>query len=459
MNTITGVISDMPELFGTDGIRNAVNEYPMTAEMVLSIGKGIGRFFAGSGPSPIVIGKDTRLSGDLFEHALAAGVSASGTDVLLLGVIPTPGVAHAVRLLQAKAGIVISASHNPWTDNGIKVFDPAGFKLSRSAEQVLEQVILGAETSQKYPTSSQSGRIRFHHDTCANYRDFLIRTASDDQFSLKGVRMVVDCANGATALVAPDVFRRHGASVAVLSASPDGRNINEGCGSEQPAAMAASVQKTGAAVGFAFDGDGDRVVICDETGAVLTGDQVVAICARHFKNSGRLQKNVVVTTVMSNMGLRSALKKMDIRHVAAGVGDRHVVEAMKNAGAVLGGEDSGHIVFLDRHSTGDGILSAIEILNIMTSENRPLSELKQIMTIFPQVMINVRVKTKPAIESLSGVNQMIQSIESRLGRDGRVLVRYSGTQPMCRVMVEGPTLSQVQLFCQTIADAVRAAIG
>ncbi|MGD9974968.1 MAG: phosphoglucosamine mutase, partial [Desulfatirhabdiaceae bacterium] len=246
----------MPELFGTDGIRNAVNEYPMTAEMVLSIGKGIGRFFTGSGPSPIVIGKDTRLSGDLFEHALAAGISASGTDVLLLGVIPTPGVAHAVQLLQAKAGIVISASHNPWTDNGIKVFDPAGFKLSESLEQKLEQVILGAETSQKHLSSALSGRIRFHHDACANYRDFLIRTASDDQFSLKGVRMVVDCANGATAQVAPDVFRRLGASVAVLSASPDGRNINEGCGSEQPAAMAASVQKTGAAVGFAFDGDG-----------------------------------------------------------------------------------------------------------------------------------------------------------------------------------------------------------
>ncbi|MFZ3048001.1 MAG: phosphoglucosamine mutase [Desulfatirhabdiaceae bacterium] len=448
----------MPTLFGTDGIRNAVNVYPMTAEMVLSIGKGFGRFFADNGSASIVIGKDTRLSGDMFEHALAAGISASGMDVLMMGVIPTPGVAYAVRSLQAAAGIVISASHNPWTDNGIKVFDSKGFKLSESLETSLEQMILDDALPPTKTFPEQSGQIRYFHDADTGYRDFLIQSASED-FSLKGIKIVLDCANGATAQVAPDVFARLGAHVEILSAHPDGRNINDRCGSEQPSALAAHVQKTCAAVGFAFDGDGDRVVVCDETGTILTGDQAIAICARHFKESGRLRNNLVVTTVMSNMGLRSALRKLDIQHVAARVGDRHVMEAMKKNGSVLGGEDSGHLIFLDRHTTGDGILSALQILDIMTSENQSLSDLKQIMTVFPQVLINVQVKAKPDIESLPGVLRTIQSVESRLGKEGRVLVRYSGTQPLCRVMVEGPTLSQVQSFCQTIADTIKNVIG
>jgi phosphoglucosamine mutase len=450
-------MSQQLSLFGTDGIRGRVGEFPMTVEGVLAIGKGIGRFLhAGKAPT-ILVGKDTRLSGDMLEHVLAAGISSEGGRVLLAGVLPTPGVAHAVRSLKADAGVVISASHNPWMDNGIKVFNRNGFKLSMEEEQKLEAVVSGFFSGEP-GRKTDPGTIRPCPEAVSGYRGFLADSVSDG-FLLKGIRVVLDCANGAASMIAADLFRELGAAVDVLADHPDGRNINDACGSEHPELLSTRVREVRATVGFALDGDGDRVRVCDETGEMLTGDQAVAICARAFRDTGRLVKPVVVTTVMSNMGLRAALRSMDIDHVATRVGDRNVVEAMKSYGAVLGGEDSGHMVFLDRHTTGDGILSALQIVEAMTAINEPLSELKHVMTVFPQVTISVGVRSMPEIDTLPGVAELIHSVRRRLGADGRVLVRYSGTQPICRVMVEGKSLSQVQMFCRDIADAVRAAIG
>jgi phosphoglucosamine mutase len=445
----------MKRLFGTDGIRGVANRHPMTPEMAVAIGRAIAAYFKTDSSPRVVIGKDTRISGDMLECALAAGLCAMGADACLCGVLPTPGVAAIAAKLGACAGIVVSASHNPYADNGIKVFDGNGFKLSESVEAVLEARIV--KESQHGSISHGLGRCDAIMDALDYYGDFLVNTVPD--LSLDGLRIVLDCSHGATYQAAPDVFSRLGAEIFVLSDKPDGVNINAGCGSQHPEALRKTVVKHKAHAGFAFDGDGDRVIAVDETGRVLTGDQAMAVCAIHMKQAGRLAGNRVVATVMSNMGFKIALKKQGIHLSLAQVGDRHVMEMMKSEGAVLGGEDSGHTLFLDRHTTGDGILSALQVLEAMRAASKPLSELAGIMSVFPQVLINVPVSEKPDIETVSGIRDVVGQVETRLGDEGRVLIRYSGTQPLCRVMVEGPSQKETRTFAEQIAEKVRVVIG
>lgn len=445
----------MKKLFGTDGIRGVANHHPMTPETAIAVGRAVASHFGVCGSSRVIIGKDTRISGDMLECALAAGLCAAGVDACLCGVMPTPGVAAIAAKLGACAGIVVSASHNPYEDNGIKVFDGKGYKLSESAEAELEQRIV---KELKHGTASPSvGRCDVIMDALDFYCEFLVHTVSG--LSLAGRRIVLDCSNGATFQAAPEVFSRLGAQIFVLSDKPDGVNINADCGSQHPESLRKAVLEHQAHAGFAFDGDGDRVIAVDETGRVLTGDQALAACAVHMKQAGRLTGNRVVTTVMSNLGLRLALKKQGIQLFMAQVGDRQVMEMMRAEGAVLGGEDSGHTLFLDRHTTGDGILTALQVLETMDATKKMLSELAAMTSVFPQVLINIPVKEKPDIETVAEIRKAIEAVESRLGDEGRVLVRYSGTQPLCRVMVEGPSEKETRSYAKQIADTVRVVIG
>jgi phosphoglucosamine mutase len=447
----------MGKLFGTDGIRGLANTHPMTAAMALSVGRAIAAFFKGDTKDPaVVIGQDTRLSGDMLASALAAGLCAEGIDALLCGVIPTPAVAHhTAEAAGAVAGVVISASHNPYHDNGIKVFGPDGFKLSDVMESALEEGIFAPEAKEG---TRRTGRVRPFPRALEAYVAFLTQTVPKD-LNLKGLTIVLDCANGATFEAAPRVFEGLGAGVTVLSAAPDGRNINDGCGSEHPGKLAETVRKAGADLGLAFDGDGDRLIAVDETGAILTGDQVLAICARYLLQRDLLKNRQVVTTVMSNLGFKAAMKEMGITHLTTQVGDRYVMEKMRAAGANLGGEDSGHIIFMDHHTTGDGILAALQLVTVMAHEKRPLSQLKGVMRVFPQVLINVTVARKPELETVPDIQRVMEQVSAELGETGRVLVRYSGTQPMCRVMVEGPTPELTRRHCETIAEQVKKSIG
>ncbi len=445
----------MGKLFGTDGIRGVANRYPMTPEMALAVGRAVASYFKSESSMRVVIGKDTRQSGDMLECALAAGIGSMGVDACLTGVMPTPGIARITAQIGACAGIVVSASHNPYEDNGIKVFDGNGYKLLESSEQALEkQIVDYLET----PAAGHSiGRCDAIMDALEYYEEFLI--SSVPGMSLKGLRVVLDCSNGATFQTAPHVFSRLGADISVLADKPDGVNINAGCGSQYPEALKKAVITQSAHAGFAFDGDGDRVIAVDETGKVLTGDQALAICAIHMKQAGRLTGSQVVGTVMSNMGLKTALKKHGIRLSLANVGDRYVMEMMKSKGAMLGGEDSGHTIFLDRHTTGDGILSALQLLEAMQSAAKPLSTLSEIMTVFPQILINIPVRTQPDIDTIPAIRNMVKEVQDRLSDEGRVLIRYSGTQPLCRVMVEGPSVEATRTGAEDIAAAVRVAIG
>ncbi len=451
----------MGKLFGTDGIRGRTNEYPMTAETSLWVGRAVAIHFCPSGrPAKIVIGRDTRLSGDMFEAAIVAGISSAGADAVLAGVIPTPAVAFLTTALKADAGIVISASHNPYYDNGIKIFGADGFKLSDETEAAIEALVLQdhAQDGADDPPQSRTGSVLRLDDAPDAYRRFLKNSWPAD-LSLTGLNLVLDCANGATYRVAPALFSELGATIHVLGSSPDGTNINSDCGSEHPAKLIEQVVARQADAGLAFDGDGDRLIAVDETGNVLSGDQILAICAASMHRKGELDNDVVVSTVMSNLGLAAALKEMQIRHETAAVGDRYVVQKMIASGAVLGGEDSGHMIFLNSHTTGDGILSALKLLEALRSQNRSLSDLRRIMTVYPQELINVEVSAKPEFERLPELVAAIKKVESELGDKGRVLVRYSGTQPLCRVMVEGPVKEITQHYCTQLSEIIKKHIG
>lgn len=438
-------------LFGTDGIRGLANTWPMTPEMALAVGRAVAHFMtAGSNlPPRILVGKDTRLSGDMLESALCAGICAMGADAIRVDVIPTPAIAYLTAMLEADAGIVVSASHNPWTDNGIKIFNRKGHKLSLEQETGLEKLILDPAGA-LVPDETPTGRVFHLMDAEEPYIQCLTNIASPGSLSL-----VVDCANGAAVRVAPRLFP----DARMLFAEPDGRNINDGCGSEYIETLRAEVVAGGAQAGFAFDGDADRLIAVDETGAPVTGDRILAICARFMKAEGLLKNNTVVSTVMSNIGLARALKDMGINHVVTDVGDRHVLEAMVACGACLGGEDSGHIVFTDYQTTGDGLLTALMLCRIMHQTGKPLSALAADMKIFPQVLINVAVARKPEISTVPDVCRVIQGVEARLGEKGRVLVRYSGTQPVCRVMVEGPSEGDTRQYAEQIAAVVKEVLG
>ena len=449
----------MGRLFGTDGIRGEANQYPMDAGMAFSVGQALTRVLKDEGKhGRVVIGKDTRSSGYLLEGALEAGVTSMGGSVEMVGVLPTPGIAYIAESMRADAGVVVSASHNPYQDNGIKIFAGSGYKLSDDEEARIEGLILGGRLTSMVPHAREIGRAHRMEDAIGRYVVFLKNTFPRD-LSMEGLKVAMDVGNGATYKVAPAVFRELGADVTVIHDRPNGLNINDRCGSQHTEELRRVVQETGSAIGLAYDGDGDRLIAVDEAGREIRGDQVLMICATDLKRRDRLKNNLLVTTVMSNLGLRVACDRLGIIHHASAVGDRNVLEDMQRLGGVLGGEDSGHMIFLDRHTTGDGTLSSLQLVATMLRSGRPLSELATVMDIFPQRLVNIDVTKKPPVEDIDGLADAIERVETELEGQGRVLVRYSGTQNMCRVMVEGPTVELTDRYAEQIADIVRAAIG
>jgi phosphoglucosamine mutase len=449
----------MGKLFGTDGIRGVANQYPMTPEMAVIIGKAVAAIFKGDHKqSKIIIGKDTRISGDMLEHALVSGICSMGVDAYLTGILPTPGVAFMTSSIGANAGIVISASHNPYYDNGIKIFKGNGYKLSDEEESQIEKLIFDKSIASSPKSVRDTGRVYEIADAGNAYGNFLKQTISENYY-FKDIKIVMDCSNGATFEVAPAILTELGAKVKTLYVTPDGKNINDNCGSQHPENLKKAVVKNGAHIGLAFDGDGDRLIAVDEKGIVATGDQILAVCAKFMKKKGLLKGNRVVSTVMSNIGLGHALKEMGIKHMTTNVGDRYVMEKMVSSGAILGGEDSGHMIFLNYHTTGDGILAALRLIEAMKEESKPISELFKIMTVFPQVLINVDVARKPDLKNVPVIKDAIKSVETRLEKKGRVVVRYSGTQPICRIMVEGPTIDETRKYCRQLADIVKETLG
>ena len=449
----------MKKLFGTDGIRGVANEYPMTAEMAVLVGRAVAVFFKKKGrPSKIIIGRDTRLSGDMLESAMVSGICSAGADACTAGVLPTPAIAHLAASFKANAGIMISASHNPYYDNGIKIFQGDGFKLTDGQEVAIEKLILNSAPAARLKTSHKIGARHHLEESQSDYIAFLKSTVPGEMY-FKGLKIVMDCSNGATYRVAPQLFAELGVEVETLADAPNGININDACGSQHTENLIKAVKAVQADLGLAFDGDGDRLIAVAETGDVLTGDHILAICAKVMKQKGTLKNNLVVSTVMSNMGFGVALKNMGIRHEITQVGDRYVIQRMLAAGAVLGGEDSGHMIFADHHTTGDGILTALKLIQAVKTENQSLSRLSKIMTVYPQILINVDVKAKPDIEDVPEIVAAINAVEAELGENGRVLVRYSGTQPLCRVMVEGPNEAVTRRYCTQVADIVENIIG
>jgi phosphoglucosamine mutase len=395
----------------------------------------------------------------MLEHALVSGICSAGADAFLAGVLPTPGLAFLAKDMGLDGGVMISASHNPFHDNGIKIFQGDGFKLSDNTEVELEELILKGNGGQAAFNKPEGvGRVHSIADAGDRYRAFLVRVVSEEK-ALAGLNVVLDCANGATCYVAPPIFADLGANVRSFFGEPDGTNINSDCGSEHPEKLADEVVRNGADVGFAFDGDGDRVICVDENGERVSGDKMLAVFAKAMKDKGQLPKNMVVSTVMSNIGLGIALKEFGIDHLTTQVGDKSVLREMLARGACVGGEDSGHMIFLDYHTTGDGIIAAVKVAEAIKNTKESLSELAGVMKVFPQTLINVEVKEKPPIETVPGIVAAIERVEKTLAGGGRVFVRYSGTQTMCRVMVEGPTHDETERFCKEIAGVVSRELG
>ena len=449
----------MGKLFGTDGIRGEANRYPMDAATAFAVGQAATLVLKKSHhTTKVVIGKDTRLSGYMLESALESGVTSMGGVPYLVGVLPTPGIAYITESMRADAGVVISASHNPYQDNGVKIFSGAGFKLSDQQEEEIEALILGGKLPEMVASPHDMGRAYRLEDATGRYIVFLKNTFPQT-LSMEGLKIVLDTANGATYKVAPEAFAELGAEVTVIHNSPNGLNINENCGSQHTGDLRKAVVENKADIGLAFDGDGDRLIAVDEKGSEITGDQIMIICASMLKAEGRLKNDLVVSTIMSNMGLSVACKKYGFKNHAAKVGDRYVLEDMQRLGGVLGGEESGHVIFLEQHTTGDGMLTAMQLLAAMLKAGRPLSEMAKLMDVFPQKLINVDVKSKPDIQSVPQIVEAIKRVEAELKDEGRVLVRYSGTQNMCRVMVEGPSTEVTEKYAKEIADVVKAAIG
>jgi len=404
----------------------------------------------------LVVGRDTRQSGPMLEGALVSGALSAGADVFAVGVLPTPGIAHLTRHLDAHGGVVISASHNPFEDNGIKIFSSTGAKFPDAWEDEIENRLALADGAPK-PTGAEVGRLVPHrHTSESEYAAHALGTVAID---LRGLHIVLDCANGATYRVAPRVFETLGARVTVLGAEPDGQNINLDCGALHPEGVQERVRATGADLGLAFDGDGDRLICVDDHGEVRDGDYVLAICARHLAAADRLRGGVLVTTVMANLGLEHSLQQAGIRTVKTQVGDRYVLEEMVRIGANLGGEQSGHLLFLDHTSTGDGIVSALQLLAVMRETGQPLSALAACLTKFPQVLVNVPVRRKPPLESIEGLAAREKALQGRLDGAGRILLRYSGTELLARVMVEGQEQAEIEKIAHELAGIIRGAIG
>ena len=439
----------MKELFGTDGIRGKANVYPMTVDIATKVGQAVVKVLRDGNNPKIIIGKDTRLSGYMFENAIAAGVTSMGGRAVLVGPMPTPAIAHLTKSFNADAGIVISASHNPAEDNGIKIFDSNGFKLKDEVEDEIEDFILNQEM--KYDKIGKAIRIK---NASGRYIEFA--KSSIKNISLKGLKIVLDCANGAAYNIAPLVFSELGAEVIVINNTPDGSNINLNCGSEHSEVITKLVKEHNADIGVALDGDADRVIVIDENGNEVDGDTIMAIVALELKRKNLLKNNTVVSTIMSNLGLNKCLKDNGINIVQTAVGDRNVVEEMKKSKYVFGGEQSGHIIFLDYATTGDGIISALQLLKIMKKSEKKISELAKVMTKMPQVLINVEVKEKKELKELNAF-KIIKQVEENLGENGRIVVRYSGTQNMARVMIEGE--GDIESYANQIVDAIKDEVG
>jgi len=449
----------MGKLFGTDGIRGEANRYPMNAEIAFKVGQTVAYLFKkNSHRAHVVIGKDTRISGYMLESSLEAGITSMGGDPYLVGVLPTPGIAFITQSMRADAGIVISASHNPYQDNGLKIFDADGFKLTDAQENDIEDMILGDKLNDLLPKAKAMGKALRINDIHGRYIVFLKNSFPRD-LSMEGMKIVLDTSNGATYRIAPDAFLELGAEVEVIHNTPNGININDGCGSQHTQDLKNTVIKSEAAIGLAFDGDGDRLIAVDEKGTEITGDQLLIICAYVLKKEGKLKNDLLVSTIMSNLGLRVACKKYGFKHHASNIGDRYVLADMLRLGAIIGGEDAGHMIFLEHHKTGDGIIAAMQLIAAMLKEGKPLSELARLMNVFPQKLINIDVKKKPEISGIPRVMEIIGQVECALGEEGRVLVRYSGTQNMCRIMVEGPSYDTTEKYCRQIADVVKSEIG
>ncbi len=451
----------MKKLFGTDGVRGVANVYPMTTEMAMQIGRAAAHIFKKDGDARrhrIVIGKDTRLSGYMIENALAAGICSMGVDVLLVGPLPTPGIANITSSMRADAGVVISASHNPFQDNGIKFFSRDGVKLPDAVELTIEELIFSKGIDSLRPIATEVGKAFRIDDAAGRYVVFL-KSTFPKELDLSGLKIALDCANGAAYKVAPAVFEELGAEVIPLSVRPNGSNINAGCGSLHPEIVSEAVRKHGAHLGIALDGDADRVIFVDEYGNQVDGDRIMAICATDMLKRRKLRKNTLVATVMSNMGLDIAIRAAGGKIVKTAVGDRYVVEEMMRGGYNFGGEQSGHLIFLDYNTTGDGIQSALQVLAVMRRRQRPLSELAGIMEPLPQVLVNVRVKKKKDIADYPEIASLLTGIEDKMKDEGRVLIRYSGTEPLLRIMLEGRDKCEIETWAEEVADLVRKRIG
>ena len=453
------------KIFGTDGVRGVANIEPVTAETALKIGRAAAHVFKKRAPvakdhgrHKIVVGKDTRLSGYMLENAVTAGILSMGVDVLLIGPLPTPGVAYITRSLRADAGIVLTASHNPYEDNGIKFFRDDGYKLDDAIEKEIEDLVFSGGIEHIRPTAEEIGKAFRIDDALGRYVEFA-KAAFPKGMTLEGLRIVVDAGHGATYRSSPCVLRELGARVTVLNDAPDGTNINKDCGSTYPDVVCRAVKELGADIGIAHDGDGDRVQLCDEQGALVDGDDVLAITGLDWLQRGELKKKTLVATVMSNLALDHAIRNAGGQVVRTAVGDRYVIERMLADDLNVGGEQSGHMIFLDFATTGDGIVSALQVLRIMMDTDKPLSELRKVFTKFPQVVINMKVKTKSAWETLPEVMALVKGAEKTLGESGRVLLRYSGTEPKARLLIEGRDEKQIKALASGIAAKDREKIG
>lgn len=446
----------MGKFFGTDGVRGVANQ-ELTPELAFKLGWAATTYFGRDHEKPvIVIGRDTRVSGQMLEAALAAGICSAGGQAILLCVVPTPAVAYLARKLNAQAGVVISASHNPYPDNGIKFFAGNGYKLSDAVEEELEQLVLDYNEDMKRITGEKIGTIAYHHDLVKHYIDYLVGTIDID---LKGLKLVVDCANGASYEVAPVVYKRLGAEVIVINNKPTGININDKCGSTHMEQLQQTVLEQKADFGIAHDGDADRCLVVDEKGQIVDGDQMMVICAIDRLEENKLKDNTLVATVMSNIGLYQAIKKAGGKVEVAAVGDRYVLEAMLEKSFVLGGEQSGHVIFAEHSTTGDGVLTALQVMAALKKSGKTMSELAGVMTCYPQLLVNVRVEGKEGWDQNEAILSAIKQGEKELGDDGRILVRPSGTEQLIRVMAEGPDQSVLERIVNDIAKIVKKEQG
>jgi len=449
----------MRKLFGTDGIRGIANVEPMTSETALKLGRAVAHLFKNrEGRHKIVIGKDTRLSGYLLETALTSGICSMGVDVNLVGPMPTPAISMITKSLRADAGVVISASHNPYEDNGIKFFSRDGLKLPDQMEQEVERLLFSGDIDAIRPTATDIGKVYKIEDAQGRYVEF-VKGSLPRGIDFSGLKVVVDCAHGAAYRVSPMVFQELGAEVIPIGVTPNGTNINAGCGCLHPEQMQRAVLEHGADLGIAHDGDADRVLLADAHGNLVDGDQIMAACAIALKADGHLSGNTLVTTVMSNLGLELAMRKAGIHMERTQVGDRYVLERMLQEGYNFGGEQSGHILFLDHNLTGDGLLTALQVVHFMTRKGVSLAELVSCMTPLPQVLVGGRVAERVDLDQIADVTRARHAIEKKLGDSGRILVRYSGTEPLVRVMLEGPDKSEISQLAQEMLDTILKHVG